>query len=305
MDRHKLIGHLHCLWWWALDNADIDGTLPVGTTAKILAIGAEIPARSADKFLNTLIYSGFIDEVSENKAPYFSKKDPKISEKSILYRLHNWYEYAGKLNEQRQLTKEEKRLGGIQRMAFLTPEQRSELAKQAAEKRWRGCQQDASTHLAKMPATVPNPTVPTILKESIERKESPRTLGECQNVKMTSAEYEKLVARFGAQGATDWIQELSLAKASKGYKTKSDYATILVWERYRRKSTNQMQEGRQNGTHQQGSQRGPHRLPDKYTRPEDLRLDFGNAGRDNHSSGEDVSELHESTGDSKEPQGIP
>src|SRR5690606_32242764 len=27
VDRFKLIGHLHALWWWGLDNADIDGNL--------------------------------------------------------------------------------------------------------------------------------------------------------------------------------------------------------------------------------------------------------------------------------------
>jgi len=61
-----------------------------------------------------------------------------------------------------------------------------------------------------------------------------RTFGELSNVKLTPEEYEKLVARFGAQGATSWIDELSLAKASKGYKSKSDYATILAWERRKR-----------------------------------------------------------------------
>jgi hypothetical protein len=58
-----------------------------------------------------------------------------------------------------------------------------------------------------------------------------RTFGELMNVTLTPEEYDKLVVRFGAQGATSWIDELSLAKASKGYKSKSDYATILAWER--------------------------------------------------------------------------
>ncbi len=54
--------------------------------------------------------------------------------------------------------------------------------------------------------------------------------GELANVNLTPDEHGKLITRFGAQGATDRIDELSLAKASKGYKTKSDYATILAWE---------------------------------------------------------------------------
>lgn len=74
-------------------------------------------------------------------------------------------------------------------------------------------------------------------EEEVEGKEKRTTtdstlaLGELQNVSLTPEEHGKLVERFGAQGATRWIEELSLAKASKGYKTKSDYATILAWER--------------------------------------------------------------------------
>ena len=60
---------------------------------------------------------------------------------------------------------------------------------------------------------------------------SKRTFGELKNIKLTPEEYEKLVTKFGAQGANSWIEELSLAKASKGYKSKSDYATILAWDR--------------------------------------------------------------------------
>jgi len=64
-----------------------------------------------------------------------------------------------------------------------------------------------------------------------------RAFGELKNVMLTPEEHEKLVVRFGAQGATSWIDELSLAKASKGYKSKSDYATILAWERRASKRT--------------------------------------------------------------------
>jgi phage replication O-like protein O len=60
---------------------------------------------------------------------------------------------------------------------------------------------------------------------------SKSTFGELSNIKLSPEEYQKLVDKFGMQGAFRWIDELSLAKASKGYKSKSDYATILVWER--------------------------------------------------------------------------
>lgn len=64
--------------------------------------------------------------------------------------------------------------------------------------------------------------------------EDKKTFGEqFHNIRLTPEEHAKLVERFGAQGATNWIDELSLAKASKGYKSVSDYATILAWERRR------------------------------------------------------------------------
>lgn len=50
-------------------------------------------------------------------------------------------------------------------------------------------------------------------------------------VTMTEEEYQKLVIKFGEQGATDKIENLSLYKGSKGAKYDSDYLTILSWER--------------------------------------------------------------------------
>jgi phage replication O-like protein O len=76
------------------------------------------------------------------------------------------------------------------------------------------------------------PTKESIKKSTKEReKESTLVFGEFKNVKLSPADHQRLVARYGAQGATDWIEELSLAKASKGYKSINDYATILSWER--------------------------------------------------------------------------
>jgi len=71
-----------------------------------------------------------------------------------------------------------------------------------------------------------NPNTSTPAPEKVKT-----TYGEFKNVSLSKAEYDELVKRFGAQEATYWIEELSHAKASKGYKTKSDYATILAWER--------------------------------------------------------------------------
>jgi len=52
-----------------------------------------------------------------------------------------------------------------------------------------------------------------------------------QFVKMTPEENQKLIDKFGELGCLDWIERLNLWKGSKGKKTRSDYMTILSWER--------------------------------------------------------------------------
>jgi hypothetical protein len=132
----QAIGHLHLLWWWCLDNAP-DGYL--GDIDSIDIADAALWKKEPGKFFTALIESGFVD--------------------SDALTLHDWYDYAGKLIEQRDLTKAERQAGGRARMAQLTPEDRSTLAKKAATSRWK-CQQNASTPSTDMPATVPNSTVP-------------------------------------------------------------------------------------------------------------------------------------------------
>lgn len=82
VDRYKLIGHLHALWWWSLDNAKDHGEL--GTISdEELAEAAGWPVRTAKKFVDTLNDVGFLDRNSDGMA------------------LHNWWTYAGKLNAKR------------------------------------------------------------------------------------------------------------------------------------------------------------------------------------------------------------
>jgi len=60
--------------------------------------------------------------------------------------------------------------------------------------------------------------------------------GEFNNVLLTDEEYQKLITRFKETGTKERIEGLSTAIASKGYKYKSHYATILSWERMNGKS---------------------------------------------------------------------
>jgi len=59
--------------------------------------------------------------------------------------------------------------------------------------------------------------------------------GEFLNVLLTDAEKGKLIEKFGAQGFMERVKGLSLGIESKGYKYKSHYAAILVWDRMEKK----------------------------------------------------------------------
>ena len=83
VNRYQLIGHLHALWWWSIDNAQDDGLLGQVLPEEIAA-AAGWPTRKASAFVNALTASGFLDEDDGDG-----------------FRLHNWYKFAGKLNEKR------------------------------------------------------------------------------------------------------------------------------------------------------------------------------------------------------------
>ena len=72
-------------------------------------------------------------------------------------------------------------------------------------------------------------------EKSLERKQKNKELlkkhyGEFMNVTLTDEEYKKLMDKF-PDSYGDWIEKLSFWKESKGKRTKSDYATILNWDR--------------------------------------------------------------------------
>lgn len=81
-DRITLIGHLHLLWWWALDNVPSDGYLGDITDFEI-AIAAEWGG-DPEEFVSSLVQAGFIDVFGEERY------------------LHDWNDYAGKLLERRE-----------------------------------------------------------------------------------------------------------------------------------------------------------------------------------------------------------
>ncbi|WP_426450637.1 DnaD domain protein [Paenibacillus sp. S-38] len=84
------IGHLHLLWWWALDFAP-DGNLSRYDREDIAE--AAMSEAEADDFIHALTESGWVDE----------------DETSGELRLHDWYDYAGRLLEKREEDRERKR----------------------------------------------------------------------------------------------------------------------------------------------------------------------------------------------------
>ncbi len=211
------VGHLHLLWWWALDNVPSGDLTDIPDA--VIARAAQWRG-DAGKFVLALISSHFIDE------------SPR--------QLHDWNDYAGKLMERREANRlrvQRSRNANVMRMCIV-----------------------------RKGATVPNPTVPnsTIPKENIEKK----PYGEFQNVFLTDDEYLKLQTRFNSN-LPALVEELSTGIASKGYKYKSHYATILSWVAKKER------EARSNGTNTSriktdGSITGPQRTIGSLMRESDI-----------------------------------
>ena len=86
--RMSLIGHMVCLWTWALDNAE-SGNL-TGLSPEVIALGAQWVG-DPDAFVNALIQVGFLDQTQNQ------------------LRIHDWNDYAGRLIARRIADRERKR----------------------------------------------------------------------------------------------------------------------------------------------------------------------------------------------------
>lgn len=80
-------GHLVTLWLWAVDNADQDGSLGNIAPAS-LAVAADWQ-RPAQRFTDALVSSGFAERDANDAIT-----------------LHDWPDYAGRLNAQRAAARE-------------------------------------------------------------------------------------------------------------------------------------------------------------------------------------------------------
>ena len=90
ISRREAIGVLADLWTWALPIADRDGRLD-GITAADILVALDMQGKKAAAVVPALIQSGYLEQDGE------------------VYVLHNWYFYAGRLNERREKERNKKR----------------------------------------------------------------------------------------------------------------------------------------------------------------------------------------------------
>ena len=92
-DRRYAVGLLHDLFSWALDAAQKDGTLN-GATADDIAAALDFTGKTGLSVVDALVESGYIEKDDQG-----------------LYRVHDWYDYAGKLMDKREIDRARKRAG--------------------------------------------------------------------------------------------------------------------------------------------------------------------------------------------------
>ena len=83
VDRRYAVGLLHDLFSWGLYAAGKDGQLE-GLTKADIAQALDYTQKKADLLIGALVDSGYMDEGPDG------------------YAIHDWYDYAGKLNERRE-----------------------------------------------------------------------------------------------------------------------------------------------------------------------------------------------------------
>ncbi|MBW7475924.1 hypothetical protein K0T92_14355 [Paenibacillus oenotherae] len=124
------VGHLHFLWWWALDYAQ-DGDL-TSFEPEDIAEAMEWPCDTAHDLITALVDSVFIDN-----------EDGQLT-------LHDWYDYAGRLVDKREQNRERKRKSRAKKQD--ESESHAPVTRQS-----RGQTDDVSDGHG---ATEPNPTQP-------------------------------------------------------------------------------------------------------------------------------------------------
>ena len=80
-DIDQTIGKLHRLWWWCIDFAP-DGNVS-RHSADMVALAVGLSIDQGEKFISSLLESGFLDRIS-------------VKKQKNVYLIHDWLEYAGR-----------------------------------------------------------------------------------------------------------------------------------------------------------------------------------------------------------------
>lgn len=134
------VGHLHYLWWWALDFAQ-DGVLDK-YDAEDIADAMQWDG-DADKLVEAMLSSGYIDRTDESLA------------------IHDWRDYAGKLLERREKDRERKR-----------KTEKSATIPKELQRNSNGNNKESDGTLNASGVTVPNSTVPNTTKPNSTEQDS-------------------------------------------------------------------------------------------------------------------------------------
>ena len=139
ISRPTAIGHLHLLWWWALDNVGPDGNLGDISDEEV-AMAAQWDG-DPHEFADALTRSGFVDVVEDGSRW-----------------LHDWWDYAGKILDRRARDRERMRQArGSPSSRDPSPEP-SRYPSQERPATVAGPSEDGSETVRR---TQPNPTQPT------------------------------------------------------------------------------------------------------------------------------------------------
>lgn len=198
------VGHLHFLWWWAMDYA-ADGDLSRYDSGDLAdACGWE---GESQHIVNALIHSGFLEERHEG-----------------LF-IHDWDDYAGRLLDKRKQNAERKRMSRGRHADVTETSDGEERDGQVSHR-----------------ATVPNHTEPylTIPKSNKAYEPVPEIMPKglkkkyADYVFLTEAEYDKLTVMLGEAERDKYFLRFGAwisGQKKQVQEKRSAYLTILNWFR--------------------------------------------------------------------------
>ena len=192
------IGHLHYLWWWALDFAQ-DGY--IGKYDECDIAEACMWVGEHQSFVDSLIQAGFVDK----------------TETGLL--IHDWFDYAGRLIIQKDIKKEKNK----------------ERVKRFRDKSEKTCNADVMLcnaptvpNLTVPDHTIHNPTVPTVNINKIiipreDEFDSETSETEPVDLKLVVKRVPDQVRAIGSQAA-EWAEKNWGRMIPKG-----DADSIIAW----------------------------------------------------------------------------